>query len=239
MPDLEYTFKHTLTRDVAYDGVPPDRRRVLHTRIVDAIERLYPERLIEQVERLADHALRGEMWEKAVAYLRQAGAKALARFAYREAVTRLEQALDALTHVPETQATIEQAIDVRLELRNALWPLAAHRRIFDILQEAETLARALDDRRRLGWVSAHLTGHFIRHGEHDRGVESGRQALTIARETDDFDLQVVTTPFLGHAYRVLGQYPEAIALLSGILQVLHGDRLFERFVADIAIGLLP
>jgi hypothetical protein len=58
IPDLEYTFKHTLVRDVAYDGVLPDRRGGLHARIVGAIERLYRERLVEHVERLADHALR-------------------------------------------------------------------------------------------------------------------------------------------------------------------------------------
>jgi tetratricopeptide (TPR) repeat protein len=229
MPDVEYTFKHSLTRDVAYDSVPADRRRGLHARIVEAIERLYPERLAEQIERLADHALRGEVWAKAVTYLHQAGAKALARFAYREAVRRLEQALGALAHVPQDRKTIEQAIDVRLELRNALWSLAVTSQVFAILRDADALARAINDRRRLGWVSVHLTNYFLRYGQHDRAVESGRQALTIAREVSDFDLQIGTATFLGHALRVLGQYPEAIDLLEANLQALHGDRLSERF----------
>ena len=76
-PTLEYTFKHALTHEVAYGSLLQDRRRALHARIVEAIEALYPERLAEHVERLAHHALRGEVWEKAVAYLRQAGAKAM------------------------------------------------------------------------------------------------------------------------------------------------------------------
>jgi predicted ATPase len=76
-PDLEYTFKHALTHEVAYQSLLHERRRALHERIVDALERLYPERLGEQVERLADHAFRGELWPKAVAYLSQAGTKAL------------------------------------------------------------------------------------------------------------------------------------------------------------------
>ena len=74
VPDLEYTFKHALTHEVAYRGCTADRRRALHARIVEAIERLDPDRLAEQVERLAHHALRGEVWEKAVGYLHQAGA---------------------------------------------------------------------------------------------------------------------------------------------------------------------
>ncbi len=92
-PDLEYTFKHALTHDVAYGGLLHDRQRALHARIAEAIERLAPERVAEQAERLAHHALRGELWEKAVAYLRQAGLRAMARAANREAIAHLEQAL--------------------------------------------------------------------------------------------------------------------------------------------------
>ena len=80
------------------------------------------DRLAEQVERLAHHALRGEVWDKALAYCRQAGEKAMARSAYREAVGYFEQALSALPHLPEQRDTREQAIDLRLALRSALAP---------------------------------------------------------------------------------------------------------------------
>jgi len=93
-PDLEYTFKHALTHEVAYQGLLRDRTRALHARVTEAIEHLLSERIAEQVERLAHHALRGELWDEAVAYLRQAGLRAIARGANREAA--LEQALGAL-----------------------------------------------------------------------------------------------------------------------------------------------
>ena len=51
----------------------PDRRQT--------IERLYPDRLAEHIDRLAHHALRAELWDKALAFCRQAGAKAVARWA--------------------------------------------------------------------------------------------------------------------------------------------------------------
>jgi hypothetical protein len=87
---------------------------------VDALETLYAERRSEQVERLAHHAMRGEVWDKALCYYRQAGAMAEARSAYREAVMCFEQALGAVQHLPGNRDTIEQAIDLRLELRNVL-----------------------------------------------------------------------------------------------------------------------
>ena len=95
----------------------------LHARIVEALEALAGDRVAEQVERLAHHALRGEVWDKALAYCRQAGEKAMARSAHREAVGYFEQALSALPHLPEQRDTREQAIDLRLALRSALLPV--------------------------------------------------------------------------------------------------------------------
>ena len=128
-PSCEYTFKHALTHEVAYGSLLQERRRVLHARIVEALEALAGDRLAEQVERLAHHALRGEVWDKALVYCRQAGEKAMARSAHREAVGYFEQALSALPHLPETRDTREQAIDLRLALRSALaavWRLWAY-----------------------------------------------------------------------------------------------------------------
>jgi class 3 adenylate cyclase len=78
-PDLEYTFKHTLTHEVVYAGLLHERRRALHGQVLEAMEGLRPDRLAEQVERIARHALLAEQWEKAVAYLSRASTKAAAR----------------------------------------------------------------------------------------------------------------------------------------------------------------
>src|SRR2546427_606403 len=77
-PDLEYSFKHALTHEVTYGGLLQERRRELHARVVDAIETLHRDRLGEQIERLAHHASRGEVWEKAAQYSRQAADRAAA-----------------------------------------------------------------------------------------------------------------------------------------------------------------
>jgi class 3 adenylate cyclase len=82
-PEVTYTFTHALTQQVAYEMLLQGQRRARHARIVAALEALAGDRLAEQVERLAYHALRGEVWEKAVAYGRQAGEKAMARSAPR------------------------------------------------------------------------------------------------------------------------------------------------------------
>jgi predicted ATPase/class 3 adenylate cyclase len=228
-PDLEYSFKHAFTHEVAYASVLRDRRRPLHARLVDAIAALYPDRLAEHVERLAHHAFRGERWEEAVTYLRQAGTKAMARSANREAVAYFEQSLVALTHRPATRESIERAIDVRLELRNALLALGENERIGEYLREAKALAEGLQDQRRLGRVSALLANTFTWIGDHERAVESGSRALDIADALNDLALQVATRLFLGFGQLSLGEYRRAVACFEWINTSVTGDLINERF----------
>jgi predicted ATPase len=150
-PVLVYTFKHPLTQEVAYTSLLQEHRRALHARIVEAIEATARDDgpsayyIAEQVDRLGHHALRGQLWDKAVAYLRRAGRRDGARSANRQAVTYFEQALEALNHLPNHREAQELAIDIRLDLRNVLLPLNELTSMFDHLQTAEALAIALDD----------------------------------------------------------------------------------------------
>jgi tetratricopeptide (TPR) repeat protein len=228
-PELEYTFKHALTQQVAYGNLPHERRRLLHVRIVEALEALYAEWRSEQVERLAHHALRGEVWDKALLYYRQAGAKAEARSAYREAVACFEQALSVLQHLPESRHAMEPAIELRFDLRNALLELGDHKPIIEYLRQAELLAQALGDRRRLGWVLAYLTRHLTDIEGYDRTIVSGERALAIAGDVGDVNLQVVTQCFLGQAYHVLGDYRRARDVLNRNVASLAGALLYEHF----------
>jgi class 3 adenylate cyclase/tetratricopeptide (TPR) repeat protein len=205
-PDLAYTFKHALTHDVAYGSLLQERRRALHARLVEAIEALAADRLTDQVERLAHHAVRGERWDKALAYCRQAGGRAATRSAYREAVAYCEQALAALEHLPERHETLEQAIDLRLDLRNALLPLDEQARAFEHLRAAEPLAERLGDPQRLGLIVASLCFSFSIMGEHDRAIAAGQRALALATSHGMFDVQMNAQNNLTVAYYAAGDY---------------------------------
>ena len=198
-PDPEYTFKHALTHDVTYGTLLQERRKALHARIVGAIERCYPDRLTEHVERLAHHAVRGELWEQAVTYLRQVGAKALVQSANREAASCFEQALVSLQHLPETRERLEQAIDLRFDLRTALHPLGEFERILGCLREAEDLARALGDQRRLGQMFVYLCHNLWMTGHPTEAIGYGQSAQALAESLGDVPLQVTGNLYLGAA----------------------------------------
>jgi class 3 adenylate cyclase/tetratricopeptide (TPR) repeat protein len=223
-PEVEYTFQHALTHEVAYGGLLHERRRALHARIVEAIERLYANRLAEHIERLADHAVRGEVWDKAVRYLREAVMRQAARSAYQEARTSFEAAVRALAHLPETRETKAQAIDLRLDSRVVLAPLGEYDGILEYMREAETMARELGDRHRLGLVLADMGARLRNVGDHRRALEASRHALGIANELGQRDLQIEAQYRLAQAHFAVGEFDRAIAIFLETIEALGADR---------------
>jgi class 3 adenylate cyclase/tetratricopeptide (TPR) repeat protein len=228
-PDLEYTFKHALTHEVAYGSLLQERRCTLHAHIADAIEARYPDRLSEQAERLAHHAVHGARWEQALTYLRQSADKAFERTAYAEAVARLEQAVEILPHLPDTRTTMEQAIDLRFGLRTALLPLGEFGRMVEHLREAHRLAETLGDRRRLGWVSVYMKISFQVLGDNASSFAAGRRALDIAATVDDAPLQIVAAAYLGWDYLIRGDYRRAASLYRESLERIGSEQTYDRF----------
>jgi DNA-binding NtrC family response regulator/tetratricopeptide (TPR) repeat protein len=216
-PELAYTFKHALTHEVAYGSLQPEQRRALHARIIGVIEALDANRLGEQVERLASHALRGEVWEKAVTYCRQAGARAHDRAAFREAVGAFEQAIEALAHLHEDGDTRVLAIELRLALAHAL--RGEHGRSRDLMGEAATLARALDDRCRLGRALAAMAQALVITGDFDGAIAAGQEALELAAALGDRAMQGQASLRLGQAYNAIGAHGRAAELLRRGVEV--------------------
>jgi class 3 adenylate cyclase/tetratricopeptide (TPR) repeat protein len=228
-PDLEYTFKHALTHEVTYGSLLQERRRSLHGQIVENIERLYADRLAEQIERVAHHAYHGGVWDKAITYQRQAGTKAATRSAYREAAGYFERALAALAYLPESGETLPQAIDLRLDLRNSLHAIGEFPRTIEFLRQAERLAEGLGDQLRLGRVSVSLCQYFRQIDDLEQAVELGQRALTIATAAGDFVLTLLARIALGQAYHAFGDYARAIECLRDNMDALGGERVRERF----------
>jgi predicted ATPase/class 3 adenylate cyclase len=223
-PDLEYTFKHALTHEVAYGALLFEQRKALHARLVSVIDRMAPSRLAEQVDRLAHHALQGGLWDKAVILFRKAGAKAAGRSAYREAVACFEQGLAALEHLPDSPARSEQAVDLRFDLHNALIPLGEVGKMLSTLEEAERVAVALEDQRRLGQVAAYMTQCFWWMGKADQAVVSAQRALAIGQALGDRALEAIAIQRLGQAYASLGEYKRAVESFERHVKTGAGER---------------
>ena len=222
-PDLEYTFRHALTHDVAYGSVVTDRRRTLHARIAEAIERLQAGRLAEVVESLAHHWSRAEVWSKAVGYLRQAGERAVGMSATREAAEWFTQALDALDRMPMDFDTLRLAVDIRLDLRAALYAVGEFEPMVARLREADELAGKLDDPRRIAWISIYMGEHWRQTGEFARAIASIERALGVGETVGDPAVRLAAHQYLGLACYAVGDYRRAATLMRTVAQLSLDD----------------
>ena len=231
-PDVVYRFKSALTRDVAYASLLREQRRVLHARIVDAIERLYHHRRTTHVDQLAFHASRGEVWAKALAYNRQVGARAVLHAANSEAVQAFQDALAALKRLPETRETIEQAIDLRLDLRPPLLQLGRLDDVLAISREAERLAGELRDEPRLARVYTYLINYHYLKGETIQAIEYGQRCVDVGRAIGDPALQGLARQYMGQSYHAQGDYERAERALRENVEATAGDQATISYVAS-------
>jgi class 3 adenylate cyclase/tetratricopeptide (TPR) repeat protein len=217
-PEPMYSFKHALTQDVVYGGVLERRRRTYHTAAGVGLEELFSGRIDDVVELIAYHFGRGQVWDKALTYLRQAAVKSQSRSAYREALASLEEALEALRHLPETVEMREQGIDVRLEIRSSLYSLGEFEKMLTYLQEAEAMAGAISDSRRLGLVSLHSAEYFRQTGRFVEARTLAEQALAQGDKLQDVPVRLYALHYLGLACHALGDYRRASEVLRAVVQ---------------------
>jgi DNA-binding SARP family transcriptional activator/tetratricopeptide (TPR) repeat protein len=236
----ELDFAHDRIREVAYGRLLPPRRRLLHRAVAGALETrgsgpghatVVParDRLVEPIEQLVHHALRGELWDKAVQYLRQAGTKAAARSALHDARACFVQALDALEPLAESPTNLEHAFEIRLELRPVLIQLGEYRQALARLREAEALAERLDDDHRRGRVGAFMANILSRLDEPGEALVSGRRALELAGRLGDLRLRILATTYLAQAYYYRGEYARVVELATDNLAALPLDWVYEFF----------
>ena len=227
-PEPEYAFKHALTHDVAYGSLLPEHRRRLHARIADAIERLHGERLEEHIDRLAYHALRGEVWERAVEFLRRAAA-AVTRIAYPDAVVYYEQALTAVRQLPEDAARRGLAVDLQFELALALYSTGYFDRARTAYREAEASAVALGDDHRVARVCTGLAYLLGSLGDHHGSIEAGDRALVLAARMDDPALEIWTSVGIAREHFAIGDYRRGIGRARTALDALESTPRSPRF----------
>jgi class 3 adenylate cyclase/tetratricopeptide (TPR) repeat protein len=233
-PEAEYTFNHALTHEVAYASLLQERRRALHARVVEVFEALYPERVGEQANWLAHHAFRGEIWGKAVGYLK-----------FIERAPRVS--LDAVVGGPESpgylwwtgeheravrtalrEAAIaadfrhfEGAVVATFRLGQAYHSLGEYPRAVEFLRQSLAPLDGELLRERLGmaglpsvFARAWLASCLAEQGEFQDALGAGEEAIQIAEAADHPYSLIVACYGLGTTCLVSGDLPRAVAVLE-------------------------
>jgi class 3 adenylate cyclase/tetratricopeptide (TPR) repeat protein len=226
--DAAYLFKHALTEEVTYASLTQDTRRQLHGRLFEAIEIAYAGRLEEHLEELAHHALLAKRWDTAFTYNRKAAKKAHGQSAYPTAIVHFENALAALEHLPDDAEHLISKMDIRLEMRTALWPLGRHDELERRVREAGELAEQAGDIARHANVHNYLTAHYWQTGEHALAIEHGEKGIALAERAGDFSVLHTTIQHLGIALNARGEFERQVELHRRVAKELTGPPAYER-----------
>jgi class 3 adenylate cyclase/tetratricopeptide (TPR) repeat protein len=238
--DIEYTFTHALTHEVVYRGLLQERRRLIHVRVLDALERLLGDRAAEQAERLAEHAVRGEDWWRAARYLHLAGKKALLYGRFRDAERYLRGVIDAVEHQREPR-DLNAKLDAYLELWVTVIGAGQTEGLDTLASDAEALARALGDQARLAQVRLRqaqaLWVIWDDAGGLERSLDGAREAFDLATPTD-LRTRSYARFLEGAALTNLGRLEEAIGAFDRGLSLFDADARQDEMVRPIRASLL-
>jgi class 3 adenylate cyclase/tetratricopeptide (TPR) repeat protein len=217
-----FRFRHALLRDVAYRRILRTRRRLVHGSVVEAFESLYPTRLAEHVERLAEHANQAGALAKAARYHGQACTRAANRWANAQAIEHLERGMEVLSRMEATPGRDELAIDLRLIALAPLLPVGDHEQVISLLTEAEALARARDDKKRLAKIYSQLGTALWVTARYDRAMEVVDQARTLAIDLGDFALATASQYCTGMIHHARGDLEQALSEFVHVAETLGG-----------------
>lgn len=234
----DYLFKHPLIHEVAYSSILKSQRGALHRRILASIERIYASRLSEFAQILAEHARRGELWEKCAFYLRQTALSAYRRSANAEATRFLEQALEVLALAPSSREVVELQVDLCFDLRNSLLLIGELRKILVYLARAEAAANELQDDRRLARLASYMSHAYWATGDTRRALHHGTIALTFAQRSGARALVMPARYHVALVLSDLGQYDELNRRLIDLVDGLTGEERHERFGLNAPLAVL-
>src|SRR5918996_6541468 len=229
-PDVELTFKHALTHEIAYGGLLSDRRHDLHGRALAALERLHAGRLAEAAETLAHHAVRAEAWAPAIDHLRAAATRAYERGSLAETLERLELALTIGGRLPQTPENIRRTLDVRLDLHAPLIMLGDTGRLAALHDETYGLVRSLGGRVRLARTLYRVSAARWLAPRPQDGPPAPREA--VAPGQDDPESRIFGTVYVGLHSLFLGRIPDAIDHFVRIVEGPDADLSKRRFGAS-------
>jgi class 3 adenylate cyclase/predicted ATPase len=228
-PDSHYVFKHALVQGVAYETMLRAKRRPLHARIAEVVQRSFQDIASSQPEVVAHHLTEAQLPAQAVEWWRRAGERNVQASANSEAVDHFLKALQLIRTVPETVERLQQELSLEISLGGALIAtkgLATH----DVV---EVYARARDLSERVG-ASAEffrvLWGQWLNcssRAEYKAARDLAQQCLSVAEGAGDPVLLIMAHHALGAGSCASGRFAEAVRHLDQALKqydpVRHGS----------------
>jgi predicted ATPase len=186
LPELEYIFRHELTRDAAYQSILRRQRRKYHREVAKTLEDLFPERKEEFAHRLAYHFNAARDYPRALKYYQIAGDQSLLLFANQEASEYFQKAIEIALklNLPSVQMK-----SLYISRGKALELLNQYDQALENYEELEQLGRTRLDRSLELAALVHQTTIYSTPTDRynpELGSKLSRQALNLAIDLRDY-----------------------------------------------------
>jgi predicted ATPase len=212
-----FAFKHALMREVAYETLLRSRRRKLHARVAEALERRFPG---SPPELLAQHHARAGAARAAARCWLRAGELSLRQSAPAEAIAQLGAGVEQLATLPDDAERRRLAARLHLVLGEALG-LARGRAAPEVGQafaRALELARRQDDAPELAAALAGLFGCRFHRAELNEARAAAEELLHLAEGQGDAAMRTVAQGLAGSTSFFLGRLAAARLSLEAALK---------------------
>jgi len=212
-----FDFRHDRVREVAYGRLLGPRRTLLHRQVAQALEAVYQPDLGPHCTAIGGHYREAGIWDAASTYLARAGFQAWERGAGREALTCFEDALQAISRLPDSAAQSELYVHLGLAANGAHVATGSYERGRRHLHAIEPLAATLSDPRWRGLVATALSNSYRAAGDLDDARRLGKQALDVGAQIGDRGLESVARYVLGQAENNAGNFRRSLEHLTALL----------------------
>jgi class 3 adenylate cyclase/tetratricopeptide (TPR) repeat protein len=229
-PETEYTFKHALTQDVAYNSLLVRNRKQIHQRVGKAIEQLYPHRQDEFCETLAHHYTKAEDLEKSCEYLMLSGDKAYRNYSMSESFSYYRQALNALARLPDSRQNKRRRVEVTVSMGQPILALGFEGESMEIIQEGRRLAEEIGDSSSLAKLYAFLAHGTSFKGDAAQCMVYGQKALLEAEKAGEIAAAAVAATNVSGSLCFRGDFTGALEIADkGILLIEKNGRTTDSF----------
>ncbi|GBC76107.1 Response regulator aspartate phosphatase G [bacterium HR07] len=234
--DGRYQFHHELTRQVIYDDLSTDRKKLWHKKIGQALETIYPQAPDELAGDLARHFEQAALWKKAIRYAERAGTLAQDIYAHRAAIQFFTKAAAFSQTIKDHQGQAQNLNNIgRTHVSVGEYPDALR-----CYSQALQICQQNKDREGEGRSLNNIGVVHQEQGKYEEALHCYHQTLTICQELKIRRGEGISLNNIGNIYHLLGQYEEALAHYQQALEIRRelGERRGEGITLDNLGGLL-
>jgi class 3 adenylate cyclase/predicted ATPase len=225
-PDATYAFKHSLVQDAAYGLLLRERRRDLHRRFAELLEREAAGFRTTEPELIAWHFGEGGVPDKAIHYYQEAAERVTGRFALAEMVNQLRKALHHAGKLPFSKETARRELDLQIALGRALIDHhgSGSEEVRATFERARELCHTLKDVKQLVRVHDGLVNHYFTHSQANEVFRHAEEMLDVSHRTQDSQAFLVAKRDAGLAYLLLGNFEAARQEIHLALETYEPER---------------